>query len=223
MGKVIELDYREKTDTTGEVMEPVNYMNKSDSDIRIYSIDDFDEMPEEPRYELQDGVLITMEAPLIIHQRVVTEFATQVGMYIRRNKGKCTPLVSPVAVQPDLSDEHTLFQPDFIVVCDPDKLTDGRHVRGGPDWVVEVLSESTRKRDMTIKRDAYKKAGVREYWMVDIEGEVVIIYDFTRPDVSFVKDMRKPIPVGIFDGELSIELGSILEPGDELRIQLTRG
>ena len=194
-----------------EVREPSAYMREPERSVMIHTIDDFDQMPEEPRYELQDGELIRMEAPTIAHQDVILEFAVQAKLFIDQNRGKCKPLVSPIAVQPDISDEHTLFQPDFIVVCDPDKMSDGRHVRGGPDWVVEVLSPSTRKRDMTVKKDRYRAGGVKEYWVVDIESETVIIFDFTKPDVTFVRSMREPIPVEIYDGKLKIDLSNVLE------------
>jgi len=47
------------------------------------------------------------------------------------------------------------------------------HVRGVPELVVEIASKSTRKRDATIKRALYERAGVSEYWVVDPEIDVV--------------------------------------------------
>ena len=60
------------------------------------------------------------------------------------------------------------------------------HVRGVPDLVVEVDSKGTRKRDETIKRSLYERAGVTEYWVVDPEIDVVRVYrngasGFARP------------------------------------------
>lgn len=61
--------------------------------------------------------------------------------------------------------EKDHFIPDVMIVCDPDKVKkDG--VYGAPDLVVEVLSPSTAKRDRGYKKDAYAKAGVKEYWIV---------------------------------------------------------
>lgn len=59
----------------------------------------------------------------------------------------------------------TVVQPDIIVVCDRDKVRDDG-IHGAPDFVVEVLSESTAEKDLTIKRALYEAAGVREYWIV---------------------------------------------------------
>ena len=89
-------------------------------------------------------------------------------------------------------------------------MEDGRHVIGAPDWIVEVLSPSTRNRDMVTKRALYKRAGVREYWMVDIEGEVVIIHEFSKTNNPSIKLISEPIPVGIYDGKLEIDLSEFI-------------
>ena len=51
-----------------------------------------------------------------------------------------------------------------------------KHVRGAPDLVVEIGSESTRKRDETIKRRLYERFGVSEYWVVDPELDSIKVY-----------------------------------------------
>src|SRR4029077_17693023 len=51
-----------------------------------------------------------------------------------------------------------------------------QHVRGAPDLVVEIASPSTRKRDETIKRRLYERAGVSEYWVVDPDIDVIRVY-----------------------------------------------
>ena len=59
------------------------------------------------------------------------------------------------------------------------------------------------------KKDKYLSSGVREYWMVDTEGEVVIIYKGDDPDISVIRNMSEPISVGIYDGDLGIDLSSL--------------
>ena len=54
-------------------------------------------------------------------------------------------------------------------------LTD-KHVRGAPDLVVEILSPGTRKTDEAIKRKLYERFDVREYWIVDLELDVIKVY-----------------------------------------------
>ncbi len=72
-------------------------------------------------------------------------------------------------------DEENTFIPDVIINCDPSKVhQDGIH--GAPDLVVEILSRSTLKRDRTVKKDAYEKAGVKEYWIVSPNDKTIEIY-----------------------------------------------
>ena len=62
-------------------------------------------------------------------------------------------------------DEKTIVQPDLLILCDVSKLS-GNTIVGAPDFIVEILSPSTRKKDMFIKLEKYMTAGVREYWIV---------------------------------------------------------
>ena len=72
-------------------------------------------------------------------------------------------------------DENNRFIPDLLVVCDRDKIKEN-HVEGAPDFVVEILSPSTRKRDLSSKRDIYEKFGVKEYWIIDPKAETIDVY-----------------------------------------------
>jgi len=82
----------------------------------------------------------------------------------------------------------SVVQPDIVVICDSRKL-DEAGCRGAPDWVVEVLSPRTAAKDQRDKRDAYERAGVREYWLVHPTDRTLMIYRLTngaygRPDVQ---------------------------------------
>ena len=67
------------------------------------------------------------------------------------------------------------FVPDAVVVCDLEKIKiDG--VYGAPDLVVEVLSPSTKKRDRAYKKDLYERAGVAEYWIIDVKARSIEVY-----------------------------------------------
>ena len=67
------------------------------------------------------------------------------------------------------------FVPDFMVVCDRDKIkADGVH--GAPDLVVEILSPSTGMHDKGRKKRVYERCGVSEYWIVSPEARSVDVY-----------------------------------------------
>ena len=70
---------------------------------------------------------------------------------------------------------RTVFEPDVVVVCDPSKM-DKSGIRGAPDFIIEVLSPSTARFDQIEKRKVYERAGVREFWLMDVPGGVLTIY-----------------------------------------------
>ena len=119
-------------------------------------------------------------------------------------------LLQHIRVQLDC-DNRTMVQPDVIIVCDTDIIID-RCVFGAPDFVLEVLSPSTRRKDCVKKLDKYMEAGVREYWMVDMKQNKVIIYQFESETYPVIYGFEQPIPVGIYDGKLKIDMKLIWEP-----------
>lgn len=175
---------------------------------RKYTLDDYYALPEEKRVELIDGEFYDMASPSTAHQRMLREVLIKASQYIRDNQGGCEVFASPLDVQLD-SDPYTMVQPDILIVCDPKKVID-RCVMGAPDFVLEILSPSTRKKDITIKLKKYQAAGVREYWMVDMEKEHVIVYFFEKSGYPVIYGIKDKVGVGIYDGKLEIDFGEIL-------------
>ena len=104
----------------------------------------------------------------------------------------CRPYVAPFDVRLPKSTEvddviDTVVQPDVAVICNPSKLDD-RGCRGAPDWIVEVLSPRTSKKDQREKRDLYERHGVREYWLLHPTDQTLMIYrlngaGYGKPDI----------------------------------------
>ena len=124
-----------------------------------FTVEDYLTLPDDLRVELIDGYFFEMSAPLTPHQIIARDITLQLTNYIKANKGKCVPLMAPCDVQLD-RDDKTMVQPDVLIVCDRSKITKERII-GAPDFIVEVLSESTKKKDMTIKLNKYSDAGVK--------------------------------------------------------------
>ena len=174
-----------------------------------YTVEDYRALPDDQRMELIDGVLYDMAAPTGIHQVVGGEIHAMLREYIRSKKGRCLPMYSPIDVQLDC-DNKTIVQPDVLVLCDTSRLS-GNTIWGAPDFVVEVLSKSTRKKDMFVKLNKYMNAGVREYWMVDFDKMKVVVYDFAGENYPVIYGIHDVIPVGIFGGECQIDFGEIYD------------
>lgn len=118
-------------------------------------------------------------------------------------------MAAPFDVQLD-KDHKTIVQPDILIVCDKDRIEDHR-LYGAPDFAIEILSPSTKSKDMIIKFDKYKVAGVKEYWIIDPEEQTVTVHDFANNLFSENYSFHDQIPVGIYEGKLKIDLTFIKE------------
>ena len=172
-----------------------------------YTLEDYLAIPDERRVELIDGVIYDMSSPLGHHQLIAGQIHAALLAFISREGGPCIPFIAPVDVQLDC-DDKTIVQPDVLILCDRDKYTPQRIV-GAPDFVVEVLSKSTRKKDMFIKLNKYKFAGVREYWLVDPDKKTIVVYLFEQEDTIHLYSFRDKVPVGIYDGRCVIDFAPI--------------
>ena len=150
-----------------------------------------------------------MSTPTHIHQLITLEIYDVIKAYIKKKKGKCIVHAAPMDVQLDC-DNRTMVQPDIQVICDRDKLRK-RSVYGAPDFVVEVMSPSTRKKDVNIKLRKYEQAGVREYWIVDPDKKRVHVYEFEKEGAPIRYSFDNKIPVGIFGEECIVNFAEIYD------------
>lgn len=167
-----------------------------------YTIDDIYALPEGERAELIDGKIYYMAPPNTNHQRLVNYLSTEINIYIRNNKGSCEIFPAPFAVFLNENDSNYV-EPDISVICDPSKLDD-KGCHGVPDWIIEIVSLSSRQMDYYKKLFKYRTAGVREYWVVDPDKNIVIVYNF-EADTMIEYTFGEEVPVGIYEG-LSIKI-----------------
>ena len=173
------------------------------------TVEDYLELPEEERVELIDGVIYDWGAPTDKHQVIRDEVFARFREHIRKKNGKCVTITSPIDVQLDC-DNRTMVQPDIIIVCDRNKFKKGR-VFGAPDLVVEVLSDSTRRKDIFIKGHKYQNAGVREYWLVDSKKKRVHVYKFGEDEFPTMYTFADKVPVGIWNNECEVDFAEIYD------------
>lgn len=205
MVKEAEFAYRIES---GSVASPDEYGKRfTEKEQGEYTLEDYYLIPDERRVELIDGRIYDMTAPESTHQIVVGEVLFQLMMCVREHAMNCLPLCAPVDVQLD-RDEKTMVQPDVMILCDMSKLIQ-RCIYGAPDFVMEVLSPSTKSKDMIVKLEKYMGAGCREYWIVDIEGGRIIVYNFETEDWPKFYSLGETVPVGISNGLCKIDLSGI--------------
>lgn len=161
------------------------------------------------RTELIDGVLYLTPSPTVLHQLICLRLVRKFDQRFL-HAGGGSVFFAPLDVR---MGSRTVIQPDLVIVLDDrSQLLEEDPITGSPSLVVEILSPSTSKRDLGIKRDLYAGRDVPEYWIVDSVAKAVTIHshpesgryrsvvtslDVARsvqlPDVSFIlEDLFSP-------------------------------
>ena len=135
---------------------------------KVHTIDDIYALPDGQRAELIDGEMYMLAPPSSRHQEILMNLSSSIHQYTKYGQGDCKVFPAPFAVFLN-EDDRTYVEPDISVICDKSKLDD-RGCNGAPDWVIEIVSPSSKRMDYLIKLLKYQKTGVKEYWVVDPEN-----------------------------------------------------
>ena len=204
-----------KTDTAATITS-IDQLDLS----ATYTYADYLHWRLQERVELIWGKIFRMSpAPARMHQRVSVLMIRQMALLqLERNTG-CEVYHAPFDVRlprephgtmrPE--DLYTVVQPDLCVVCDKSKL-DERGCLGAPDWIVEIVSPSTAKKDLNDKFQLYESQGVREYWIVHPQDQSLnaFLLEHGRFQFRGIFGPGQQVPVGIFPG-YHVDLNEVFE------------
>lgn len=152
--------------------------NFSDLDLtKQYSYSDYLLWQFQERVELIKGFILKMSpAPSMSHQRVSNNLT---GVFYENFKRKpCNVFQAPFDVRlplPSAQKDTTVVQPDLCVICDESKL-DARGCNGTPDLMIEIISPNNSKHDLHTKFNLYQEAGVKEYWIIEPNDKLLLVY-----------------------------------------------
>ena len=176
---------------------------------QVYTTDDIYALPDGERAELIDGQIYMMGTPSRIHQKLVGQLSRIIGNYIESNHGSCEIYPAPFAVFIK-KDDKNYVEPDISVICDKSKLSD-RGCEGAPDFIIEIVSPSSRRMDYYKKCTLYAESGVREYWIIDPDQRLVLVYDFSAAIYPVIYGFDAKIPVAIWDGDCVIDFQEVYD------------
>ena len=178
---------------------------------KIYTIDDYENLPESVHAELTGGQMYYRSTPNRMHQEVLSFLLCTIANYIDFNGYPGEVYPAPFAVKL-FNDRKTVVEPDISVICDPNKLTD-QGCSGAPDWIIEIISPSTSSHDYVRKLYLYLDAGVREYWIVDPTQKHIVVYYLEKTQFKMTTyTFQDKIKVNIYD-DLWISLQELGIPG----------
>ena len=139
---------------------------------RKFTYEDYLKTPDDKRYELIEGELLMTPSPNARHQEILMNLSARIYQHVmEKNLGKV--FVAPFDVHLD----DNVFEPDILFISkDRLSIIGEKNVQGAPDFIVEILSESTAYRDTIHKKNLYARFGVKECWLVAPEDRLVEVY-----------------------------------------------
>jgi len=143
----------------------------------IYTYDDYMNTSEGVRVEIIDGEIFNMAPPSRIHQKILGELYGEIHNYLKDKN--CEVYAAPFGVflgndEQDIRERHCV-EPDISVICDENKLID-QGCLGSPDFIIEIVSPSTKSHDYIRKLNLYNQYGIKEYWIVNPLNETVLVF-----------------------------------------------
>jgi len=189
---------------------------------QAYSYADYLTWQFDERVELFKGKFAFLETPNAKHQAISAHLTGILGNFFKRKAPEIFHAPFDVRLYNRNKyalagkDIHTVVQPDLCVICNPE-LLDQRGCNGAPDWIIEILSKGTAKRDMQIKYELYQENGVQEYWIVYPNDQAVhqfILDDNERYQLKHMYTDDDMVTPHLFP-DLAIGLTEIFETWQE--------
>jgi Uma2 family endonuclease len=195
----------EKEDNKSMVNEPdMSYGNYSYADYLTWEMEEMVELIKGKVFKKAAA------APRRIHQRLAGNLYYNIRQFLHGEK--CQVYFAPFDVRLPVKSKKddkifTVVQPDICVVCDLEKLDDKGCV-GAPDLVVEVLSPGNKQLELQHKYEVYEESGIKEYWLVEPEGQTLLIYTLVQGKYQSSRlmtlgDIAKPSVIKGFALDLS--------------------
>jgi Uma2 family endonuclease len=144
------------------------------------------------RMEFINGEIVLLASPSVIHQEISGDLYMIFKEFLKDKK--CKVYYAPFDIhffkvgfkEPDV------MQPDLLIACDTEeKVNEKGRYMGTPALVVEILSQSTRSKDMVDKLNTYMISGVKEFWIIDPNNESILIYSFKEYEISEFTAFKK--------------------------------
>ena len=165
--------------------------------------------PDNGNFELLNGQIYFIASPKPSHQRISLRLSYFLAAcVIPNNLGEI--FTAPMDV---VFTEYDTFQPDLLFITKERLNIIGENkIEGSPDLVVEILSPSNDANEMSYKRHIYESKGVKEYWLINVEKQMLTLYKQIDNELRWQKDIQKnEVLKSEIIQEFELELSNIFE------------
>lgn len=141
-----------------------------------WTYDDYARLPDDGRrYEVIGGVLYMAPSPNTRHQYAISKLGTSIYNYVENHRLGRVYFAPIDVILPGLANP---IQPDILFIAqDRLDIIKKQTIDEPPDLAVEVLSPSSIRHDRRLKYETYEAAGVREYWIVDVDKAIIDVFN----------------------------------------------
>ena len=170
-----------------------------------YTISDWEQW--EGDWELIDGLPVSMSpSPVIKHQRLNGIIWNK----LENALSKCTKCLVIQEIDWEIT-KDTVVKPDLVIVCgDRDKLLEQKRLVDTPELVVEILSESTERKDRETKYFLYEENGVPSFILVNPHNNNIEVYELKNKKYTLVyKGAGANLPHQTGDCHITVDWGEI--------------
>ncbi len=139
----------------------------------------------EGNWELINGIPYAMSpAPAPRHQFIATELAVLLRQSLKESNCRKCKVYQFIDYK---IEDDIIVQPDISIVC---KTIKKLYLDFKPELVVEILSPSTRDKDIAVKLPLYQSKSIKWYLIIDPEKEVVDVYELIHGEYEQVKRIQ---------------------------------
>ena len=186
----------------------------------LEEFENFINLPENHNktFEFINGYVVMMAGNATSnHQRISGYIARKIGNYLEGKNCEVFHDINVYLFKEDIGKCKNVYQPDILVGCDKDKMTD-KGYEGTPVFIAEVISKSTASNDYFVKSARYMQFGVSEYWIVDLFSNQILTYLNKGEEPPIVRSFtfNDKIHISVFD-DLSIDFKEILKIVDKAK------
>jgi len=142
---------------------------------QLLTYDDYLTFPDSDgiRKEIIEGELFMSPAPSIKHQLILKRLSQHLDQFVHQ-KSLGEVLFAPCDV---IFSNINIMQPDIFHIANENyEILTALNIKGAPDLIIEILSPSTVENDRIYKKLVYEKFGVKEYWIVDPQEEIIEVW-----------------------------------------------
>jgi len=156
----------------------------------LLTYDDYVTFPDNDgiRKEIIEGELFMSPAPSIKHQLILRNLFRVLDNFImEHNLGEI--FFAPCDV---IFSNINIMQPDILFISNENsKILTALNIKGAPDLIIEILSPSTIENDRIYKKLVYEKFGVKEYWVVDPQEEMIEVWALQDDGFQLFRKAKK--------------------------------